>query len=264
MPRKRARKWKKSSVDEDTKKKTLNIMEKVAYSNKGQISLLRTSSGVLKSRLMVPMIQDGLVTIKGSSSSSKTATNHNDVIGLDCEMVGTGLKGKNSALGRCSIVDYDCEVIYDSYVKPDNPITDYRTRWSGIRPRHIKDAKPFAQAFKEIKTILSNKIVVGHDVENDFKAIKIDHPLHLVRDTSHLNVLQTDDKPSLRKLAKVLFNLDIQRGPHSSIEDAKATLRIYKLFEKPWEDGQRTISFKDFFPSSSSLLEVPAVPSPPS
>ena len=48
-------------------------------------------------------------------------------------MVGTGTKGHVSMLGRCSVVNHHGHVLYDTYVFPLAPVTDYRTRFSGIR-----------------------------------------------------------------------------------------------------------------------------------
>ena len=56
-------------------------------------------------------------------------------------MVGTGLSGSVSMLGRCSIVNHHGNVIYDTYVAPLAPVTDYRTRWSGISPHHLRGGK---------------------------------------------------------------------------------------------------------------------------
>lgn len=255
--------WKKKPVDEETRMKILANMKKIAHKNNGKISFLKAkkiSSEVIKS--IEPMIQEELVTIvkgssttsTGSSSSSSRSINSN-VIALDCEMVGVGDKGRHSVLGRCSIVDYNCDVIYDSYVRPTAPVTDYRTLWSGIRPHNLVNAKSFTQASKEIKAIVSGKIIIGHDLKHDLKAIGMTHPSHLIRDTSGLSVLQTGGVPSLRKLAKVLLNLDIQMGPHSSVEDAQTCMKVYKLFEKPWEKGEAVIGYDE--------LIDPVVTAPP-
>lgn len=71
-------------------------------------------------------------------------------LAMDCEMVGTGPKGSVSQLGRCSIVSYEGDVVYDKFVKPSVPVTDYRTRWSGIRAKDLKKATPYNQARKEV------------------------------------------------------------------------------------------------------------------
>lgn len=73
------------------------------------------------------------------------------VVALDCEMVGTGPGGRCSELARCSIVDYHGNVLYDKFIKPCQPVTDFRTRWSGIQKRHLRNATPFAQAREEVQ-----------------------------------------------------------------------------------------------------------------
>lgn len=72
-------------------------------------------------------------------------------VAIDCEMVGTGPQGRVSELARCSVVSYHGDVLYDKYVLPEEPITDFRTRWSGITPRHMAKAIPFQVAQKEVK-----------------------------------------------------------------------------------------------------------------
>ena len=59
-------------------------------------------------------------------------------VSLDCEMVGTGSTGDFSMLARCSIVNHHGNVLYDSYVASMDKITDYRTKFSGITPQHLK------------------------------------------------------------------------------------------------------------------------------
>jgi len=56
--------------------------------------------------------------------------------------------------GRCSIVDYCGRVMCDIYAQPDEPITDYRTRWSGIRKRDMIRAIPVENARNIIKNII--------------------------------------------------------------------------------------------------------------
>ncbi|KAM7415052.1 hypothetical protein PAMA_019738 [Pampus argenteus] len=165
------------------------------------------------------------------------------VVALDCEMVGTGPGGRCSELARCSILDYHGNVLYDKYIRPCQLVTDFRTRWSGIQRHHLRNATPFAQAREEVLRILEGKVVVGHSVYNDFEALDMLHPGHMVRDTSMTRFLSRlagfprERCPSLKILANKLLNRKIQVGKrgHCSVEDAQAALDLYKLVEGEWE-----------------------------
>lgn len=85
--------------------------------------------------------------VSGRSSPCLCSTT---VVALDCEMVGTGPGGCCSELARCSILDYHGNILYDEYVRPCQPVTDYRTPWSGIHRHHLHNATPFAQARQEV------------------------------------------------------------------------------------------------------------------
>ena len=62
-------------------------------------------------------------------------------IALDCEMIGVGFDGKQHMLARVSIVNSHGQVVYDSFVAPQEKVVDYRTPVSGIRPANLKDGK---------------------------------------------------------------------------------------------------------------------------
>ena len=164
------------------------------------------------------------------------------VIALDCEMVGVNAGPLiKSALGRCSIVDYNGEVLFDRYVIPEGEIVDYRTAWSGITSRHMRYALPFDEALSKIRLIMDGAVVVGHDLKHDFTALELTHPPSHTRDTAlykplrTLAELPTEHPPSLRNLAWKLAGERIQNGVHCSVEDARAVLRVYKRVEKRWE-----------------------------
>ncbi|XP_026139819.1 interferon-stimulated 20 kDa exonuclease-like 2 [Carassius auratus] len=172
-------------------------------------------------------------------------------VALDCEMVGTGPKGCRNELARCSIVTYEGDVIYDKYIKPINPVTDFRTRWSGIRRQDLLHAIPFDQAQKEILKIITGKVVVGHAIHNDFKVLKYFHPACQTRDTARIPLLNqkaglpVNEMVSLKKLTKAILKKDIQtgKGGHSSVEDAKATMELFKVVESM---GAKTLSSQHF------------------
>ena len=217
-----------------------NVREKMRqYSKAAKTELHNHITYVLSSDLVVPF-----PSTSGQEVSHDPFQDLNPIqkriVALDCEMVGIGPKNR-SALARCSIVNYLGDVIFDEYIRPDGPITRYRTWVSGIRPYHMVDALPMAKAVVEIKKILQDKIIVGHDLKNDFLAIGLSHPESLRRDTAkycpirEYARLPVHHSPSLKKLSLILLDREIQRRSHCSVQDAIAALDVYKLFEPLWE-----------------------------
>ncbi|XP_007438453.1 interferon-stimulated 20 kDa exonuclease-like 2 [Python bivittatus] len=196
---------------------------------------------------------------KSGLPEAPAAVKPSKMVAIDCEMVGTGPGGRNSDLARCSVVGYYGDVMYDKYIRPLSPITNYRTRWSGIRQHHMKDAVPFKLAQKEILKLLSGKIVIGHAIHNDFKALKYFHPKSLTRDTSKIPLLNRkagfpeNESASLKRLTKELLHRDIQVGHngHSSVEDARATMELYKVIEVEWERHLATSPPQDGLPGTT-------------
>ncbi|NWY39630.1 I20L2 protein, partial [Sylvia atricapilla] len=194
-----------------------------------------------------PTKPKGRATARGAPKSGGAPAAPSKFVAMDCEMVGTGPGGRTSSLARCSIVTYEGDVVYDQYVRPDAPIVDYRTCWSGIRRHHMDKAVPFRTAQQQVLRILAGKVVVGHAIHNDFKALRYYHPKALTRDTSQIPLLNRrggfpeNVNISLKRLTKALLNQDIQVGKsgHSSVEDARATMELYKVVEEEWEQHLR-------------------------
>ncbi|XP_035529049.1 interferon-stimulated 20 kDa exonuclease-like 2 [Morone saxatilis] len=86
-----------------------------------------------------------------SSHKQTSAGKPAKYLAIDCEMVGSGPKGHISQLARCSLVSYDGDVVYDKFIKPAMPVTDFRTRWSGIRRCDLVNAVPHSDARKEVR-----------------------------------------------------------------------------------------------------------------
>ncbi|KAH0153543.1 hypothetical protein KCU67_g9420, partial [Aureobasidium melanogenum] len=162
-------------------------------------------------------------------------------LAIDCEMVGTGPLDDN-VLARVSIVNFHGEQIYDSFVQPVPcvEVTDYRTFVSGIRPHHLRPdvARPFSEVQKEVAALLEGKILIGHAVKNDLDVLLLSHPKRDIRDTSRHSTfrkMSMGRAPALRKLAKEFLGMEIQGGEHSSVEDARATMMLFKLEKEAFE-----------------------------
>ena len=133
-------------------------------------------------------------------------------------------------------------------VKVPDRVTDFRTHVSGVRAKDIKDqgnAMEVKECRLAVSKILKDKILVGHSLKNDFQALMMDHPPHLVRDTARYKPLMRATgkhggklKPrKLKDLVKEYCQLEIQieGESHCSIDDAKATMELYKAMRSPWE-----------------------------
>jgi len=166
-------------------------------------------------------------------------------IALDCEMVGVGPGGATSALARVAVVDWRGCVLYDKYVMVGEPVTDYRTEFSGITPAHLcsEGAVDFERCREDVVTLLNGMIVVGHGLRNDFTALRLSHPWHDVRDTTRYlpftcRVADGTAVPrKLRDLTAERLGVEVQvsSGGHSPVEDGRAAMALYSLVRVKWE-----------------------------
>mmetsp|Transcript_12901 Transcript_12901/g.32516 ORF Transcript_12901/g.32516 Transcript_12901/m.32516 type:complete len:369 (+) Transcript_12901:151-1257(+) len=166
-------------------------------------------------------------------------------IALDCEMVGIGTDGKKSALARVSIVDWNLQALLDTFVQVPMRVTDFRTHVSGVEPKHIKsqnNAMPVNECRTKVAAILKDKILVGHALTNDFKALMTSHPKEMIRDTAKYRPFQRygNGKWRPRKLRDLVKeNLKgkegFQEGEHDSVQDAMATMELFQVVYNQWE-----------------------------
>ncbi|CAO1617020.1 unnamed protein product [Parajaminaea phylloscopi] len=161
-------------------------------------------------------------------------------VAIDCEMVGVGPKGSESVLARVSIVNWHGHVLLDRFVRPMEKVTDYRTWVSGIRAKDLKGAPTLKEVQDEVSKLIKGRVLVGHAIQNDLKALLLSHPRPLVRDTATfkpLRDLAQTKYPGLKKLAKLVLDIDMQgKGEeHSSVEDARTTMAIFRTQKDAWE-----------------------------
>ena len=163
-------------------------------------------------------------------------------------MVGVGPAGYESVLARVCIITWDHTVLYDTHVKVTEPVTDYRTFVSGIRPEDIEsdEAVTFQECRNKVRQILKGKILVGHALKNDLDALKIyDHPWYDIRDTARYEpFMKRVSKESTRlgprklkdlSLTKLKREIQKEGEEHCPKEDAIAALDLYKKARTKWE-----------------------------
>ena len=168
-------------------------------------------------------------------------------VALDCEMVGIGSEGKQSALARVSLTDWHGNVVMDTFVQVPSRVTDFRTFVSGVRAKDIstRTAMEVTACRTQVAELLRDKILVGHALKNDLQALLLNHPKEHIRDTAKYRPFQRAAGPNggkwrprkLRDLVKEHLNMSIQvKGEsHDSTEDARATMELFKRVRTQWE-----------------------------
>jgi DNA polymerase III epsilon subunit-like protein len=157
------------------------------------------------------------------------------VVAIDCEMVKVRDPTK-SGLAEVAVVDWNGDVVYHKYVIPPSEVTNYLTRITGITKEKLeREGVPFDEVQKELEGILANKIIVGHALDNDIRAIGI--PIPADRKWNSFDVPElmrtTPIKKESRRLKILTLGLlgyPIQDGAHSAVIDAQASMGIYRWY----------------------------------
>ncbi|OSC98373.1 hypothetical protein PYCCODRAFT_1375441 [Trametes coccinea BRFM310] len=176
------------------------------------------------------------------------------IFAMDCEMCMTE-QGKQ--LARVCLIDYASGiVVYDQLVKPDKPVVDYLTRWSGITAEALdKATATFDDVQAHILSVLSvtpTPILLGHSLESDLNALKICHPRCIDTAIIFHHPRGRPLKPGLAWLTKKWCGREIQNrgeGGHDPEEDARACLDLLK---KKVENGP---GFGEFKVDMESIFE---------
>jgi hypothetical protein len=106
-------------------------------------------------------------------------------------------------------IDIRSEVVFDHFVKPYNPILDYKRMYSGVTARMLEE--PTTLRLEQVQAMMSSvhsnnnangtTILVGHSVEYYLQAVRLIHPT--IIDTAIL--FQHHDEGAKYALRKTIY-----------------------------------------------------------
>ena len=211
---------------------TSNHPDRKYETNLDVLPRIRKSTLLLSPLQMIvesyPMPMEEGITV--SRSRYHPVTSNSPMFAIDCEMCITN----RSELTRISIVDEELQVVYNELVKPDLPITNYLTRYSGITEEMMTGVTTTLEDVQNFmrKTLPRDAILVGHSLNSDLSALQIFHPYVIDTSVIYNRTGVRSYKPSLKSLAYEFLGKSIQNANqlgHDSLEDALTTMELVKL-----------------------------------
>ncbi|KAI9280198.1 ribonuclease H-like domain-containing protein [Umbelopsis sp. AD052] len=185
-----------------------------------------------------------------SIDKSKMVEDPTRILSMDCEMC---VSTKGRVLTRVAIVDRDGKLLLDELVKPNEPIIDYVTQYSGITEEMLKDVTTtHGEAQQMVMDLLDeNTMLLGHSLDNDLSSLRIRHPFIIDTAVTFPHPSGPPLKASLKWLTNKWLSKDIQNAStgHHPVEDAQACL---DLVEKKLRQGA---SFGIFQSDMDSILD---------
>ncbi|XP_057974924.1 small RNA degrading nuclease 1 isoform X2 [Malania oleifera] len=170
--------------------------------------------------------EEWMVTNLNKKSKARRST---EMVAIDCEMVLC--EDGSEALVRVCVVDRNLQVKLHEFVKPNKGVADYRTKITGVTAKDLDGVTcSLVDIQKSMKKILSHgTILVGHSLNNDLQALRIDHAK--VIDTSLIFKYWDQPlsrRPSLYDLCKSVLGYEVRKkdAPHNCLDDARAAMRL--------------------------------------
>ncbi|CAE6469027.1 unnamed protein product [Rhizoctonia solani] len=177
---------------------------------------------------------------------------------LSCLAVGAGAGGSVNMLAKVTVVDYWGNEMMEAFVRPTEPVVDYRTAHTGITEENLDSpqALPFDVVQAKVTDLISGYIIIGHTLWNDLSVLGICHLAINTRDIAlylpFRKAIKQEGTPGLPTLVWIFMGSIISYfafvvwifmgryihcGTSDSTENARACMDLFRSTEHNWEQS---------------------------
>ncbi|KAI0702470.1 hypothetical protein BC835DRAFT_1411025 [Cytidiella melzeri] len=142
---------------------------------------------------------------------------------------------------RVTTIDYRGFVTYDTYVRPTQPVSDYREEQTGLSPQILARAPPFPEVQQRVASLIRDKILIGYALWEFLSVMGLSHPAIDTRDIAlflpfrrSLRVRANQMIPLVNIVTQMLGRNIGLHGEHP-VEVARAAVDLFRSCEKIWE-----------------------------
>lgn len=177
-----------------------------------------------------------------------------------------------SGAARISIVAEDGTILLDKFgyhpkstnARPPPQRLKLGVTYADLRPEN--GAEPIAKVLQEALAILDGSaVIIGHDIGQEINYLRdIWENTWQTRDTQRAPCYahyHSRGKPSLQTLSREILGEEIQGEEHNSVEDARATMKLY-LRERPSIDLAQATVIPPAVQATTSASKTPATSTP--
>ncbi|KAI0735433.1 hypothetical protein C8Q76DRAFT_791984 [Earliella scabrosa] len=162
-------------------------------------------------------------------------------VAAQAQHVYYGIVSRLPMVARVTLTDYRGRVLLDTYVRPTQPVADYRTAETGLQAHHLNDAPVFIDVQRQVASIIRDKILVGYALWDFLSVMNLVHPALMTRDAAlflsfrRSLAVQPNVRVPLKTLVKRFMGRDIEENGDIPVERARAALDLFRSCEQVWE-----------------------------
>ncbi|CAF0838812.1 unnamed protein product [Didymodactylos carnosus] len=173
----------------------------------------------------------------------KTASNHDEVlVSIDVESVAIGFTHATDDRYpvTVSVVNDECQVVYEGMIKPNVTVVSYLTLLTGLKQGDLDRGEALEEVLQKVHALLSpNVVLVGQSPKSDVKWLQLKQGVHYKRviDLSEMFKIynpkyRTTNYFSLAHEADVLLGIDLNSSTgHNATQDAKTSMQLYQKYK---------------------------------